>query len=153
MGRTLVKIADALRGVQRLCIETAPLIYYVEEHPKYIAKMDAIIQAVDDQSIEAFSSIITLTEVLNHPMKTGNKKLEQEYRDILVNSDSYRLVMINLQIAESAADLRARYGLRTPDALHGASALHTACDAFLTNDTRIKRVTELPILILDELEL
>jgi hypothetical protein len=86
MGRTFVKITDALRDVQRLCIETAPLIYYVEEHPEYIAKMDAIIQAVDDQSIEAFSSIITLTEVLNRPMKTGSKKLEQEYRDILVNS-------------------------------------------------------------------
>lgn len=148
-----MKIADALKGVQRLYIETAPLIYYVEEHPTYIARMDAIIEAIDDGEITAYSSVIILTEVLNQPMKTGDKKLEQEYRDILVNSGSYQLVAINVQIAEVAAGLRAKYGLRTPDALHVASAIHRGCGAFVTNDTGIKRVTELPILILDELEI
>lgn len=148
-----MKITDALKGVQRLYIETAPLIYYVEEHPNYIAKMDAIIEAMDHAGLTAVSSVITLTEVLNQPMKMSNQKLEQEYRDILVNSGSYQLVAINIQIAEAAAGFRARYGLRTPDALHVASAISTACDAFLTNDTGIKRVTELSILILDELEL
>jgi predicted nucleic acid-binding protein len=115
--------------------------------------MDAIIEAIDHAGLKAVSSVITLTEVLNQPIKAGNHKLEQEYRDILVNSGSYQLVAINVQIAEAAAGFRARYGLRTPDALHVASAISTACDAFLTNDTGIKRVTELPILILDELEL
>lgn len=147
-----MKIADALMGVGRLYIETAPLIYYVEEHTEDIARMDTVIAAVENQSIQAFSSVITLTEVLNQPMKTGNKNLEQEYRDILVNSGSYRLIAVNLQIAESAAGLRAHYGLRTPDALHVASALYATCDAFLTNDAQIRRVRELPILVLDELD-
>lgn len=148
-----MKIANALQGVQRLYIETAPLIYYVEEHPTYIARMDAIVESLDNSTLRAVSSVITLTEVLNQPIKTGDKKLEQEYRDILVNSGSYQLVAINVQIAEVAAGLRAKYGLRTPDALHVASAIHRSCNAFLTNDTGIKRVTEIPILILDELEI
>jgi len=42
-----VKISDALEGIQRLYTEAAPLIYYVEEHPKYVAKMDAIIKAIE----------------------------------------------------------------------------------------------------------
>ena len=63
------------------------------------------------------------------------------------------LIPVTLPIAESAADLRARYNLRTPDALHVASALSSGCDAFLTNDAGLKRVQELPILVLDELEL
>jgi predicted nucleic acid-binding protein len=153
MGPAPVKLADALAGVQRLYIETAPLIYYVEEHPDYVAKMDAIIGIVHHAGLNAVSSVITLTEVLNQPMKTGNKKLEQEYRDILVNSGGYRLVPATIPVAEAAAGLRARYNLRTPDALHIASAMHAGCDAFLTNDTGIRRVTELPIMILDELEL
>jgi predicted nucleic acid-binding protein len=49
--------------------------------------------------------------------------------------------------------LRARYNLRTPDALQISAALETSCQAFLTNDTQLKRVTELRMLILDELEL
>ena len=148
-----MKIADALEDVGRLYIETAPLIYYVEENPTYIDRMDAIIEAVDNGGITAYSSVITLTEVLNHPMKTGDKKLVQKYRDILVNSGSYQLAAINVQVAQSAADLRARYNLRTPDALHVASAIHRHCDAFLTNDAGIKRVSELGILVLDDLEL
>jgi hypothetical protein len=33
-----------------------------------------------------------------------------------------------------------------------AAALAAGCNAFLTNDLGLKRVTELPILVLDELE-
>lgn len=148
-----MKIGAALTGIQRLYIETAPLIYYVEENPVYVAKMDAAIKAVENTPITAISSVITLTEVLNQPIKAGDKKLEQEYRDILVHSDHFQLVPINIQVAGTAADLRARYNLRTPEALHVASALHTGCETFLTNDTGLKRVTEIPILVLDELEL
>lgn len=147
-----MKIVDALTDVSRLYIETAPLIYYVEAHPDYIARMDTIIDAVENQPIRAFSSVITLTEVLTQPLKTGNRILEQEYRDILVNSGGYQLIPTSVRVAESAADLRARYNLRTPDALHIASAILARCDAFLTNDSGIRRVSELTVLVLDELE-
>ena len=148
-----MKISDALEGVQRLYTETAPLIYYVEENPTYVAKMNAIIEAIEDRPIEAVSSVITLTEVLTHPLKLGNTRLEREYRDILLHSGGFRLLTITARIAESAAALRARYNLRTPDALHVAAGIDARCDAFLTNDTGIKRVTEIAVLVLDELEL
>lgn len=147
-----MKITDALKGVGRLYIETAPLIYYVETHPAYLARMDAIIEMVENRPIRAFSSVITLAEVLIQPLRMGDKLLEQEYREILVNNGGYRLIPITVRVAESAADLRARYNLRIPDALHVASALRTGCDAFLTNDIGIKRVTELTVLVLDELD-
>jgi len=104
--------------------------------------MDAVVAVVESQPIRAYSSVITLTEVLIQPIKAGNKTLEQNYRDSLVNSGNYQLVPITLAVAESAADLRARYNLRTPDALHVAAALNMGCDAFLTNDVGIKRGTE-----------
>ena len=148
-----MKISDALEGVQRLYTETAPLIYYVEENPTYVAKMNAIIEAIEDRPIEAVSSVITLTEVLTYPLKLGNTRLERESRDILLHSGGFRLLTITARIAESAAALRARYNLRTPDALHVAAAIDVRCDAFLTNDTGIKRVTEITVLVLDELEL
>jgi predicted nucleic acid-binding protein len=148
-----VKIGAALKGIRRLYVETAPLIYYVEENPAFIAKMDAIMEAVEETPIEAVSSVITLTEVLTQPLKPGNAKLVQEYRDILLNSGDFHLLPITSQIANAAADLRARYNLRTPDALHIAAAIDAGCETFLTNDTGIKRVTEIAIWVLDELEL
>ena len=86
-----------------------------------------------------------MTEVLTRPVKLDNTRLEREYRDILLHSGEFRLLTITARIAESAAALRARYNLRTPDALHVAASIDARCDAFLTNDAGIKRVTEITV--------
>jgi predicted nucleic acid-binding protein len=153
MGRTSVKIRDALEGIQRLYTDTAPLIYFVEENPTYVSRMDAIIKAIEDRPIEAVSWVITLTEVLTHPLTLGNARIVQAYRDVLLTSREFRLLPITSRIAESAADLRARYNLRTPDALHLAAGIDARCDVFLTNDAHMKRVAEISVLVLEELEL
>jgi predicted nucleic acid-binding protein len=49
--------------------------------------------------------------------------------------------------------LRAHYNLRTPDALQVATALEFGCQAFLTNDEQLQRVTDLRVLVLKELSL
>ena len=92
-------------------------------------------------------------EVLTLPKRVGNRSLEREYSELLLNSRNFSLVDVNPEIAENAAELRARYNLRTPDALQIASAIVTGCQAFITNDTVFKRVNELSILVLSELEL
>ncbi len=97
--------------------------------------------------------MITLTEVLTQPYRIGNNVLAQRYRHFLLHSRNFAHDPITTDIAEQAADLRTRYGLRTPDALQIATALTTGCVALLTNDTRLQRVTELRVLVLDDLEL
>lgn len=152
MGSARLNLNEALKIVGRLYIDTAPLIYYVEEHPSYIAKMDAIITWLEASSTAAVSSVITLTEILTLPLKLGNTTLEHQYRDILTNTGNLLLSPVTASIADYAAQLRARFNLRTPDALHIATALEAKCDAFLTNDAALKRVTEITILLLDELD-
>ena len=75
-----------------------------------------------------------------------------EYRAMLLNTQSILTIPMNSIVAERAAELRAKYGLKTPDALHVATALETGSQAFLTNDLALKRVTEIQVLVLDELE-
>ena len=91
--------------------------------------------------------------MLVQPLLHNNARLQQEYRDLLLYSDHFEVTSIDGTIAERAADLRAHYGLRTPDALQIAAALISGCQAFLTNDTRLGRVLELRILLLENLEL
>jgi predicted nucleic acid-binding protein len=148
-----VKISAALIGVRQLYIETAPFIYYVEDHALYADKVESILDIVNAGTIEVFTSAITLTEVLTKPIKTGDKTVEQAYRVLLQHTKYITLMPITVLGAERAADIRARYNLRTPDALHIAAALETYCDAFLTNDLTLRRVTELRVLALDDLEL
>jgi len=149
----MTKLDDALIGVTRLGFDTAPFIYFVERHPAYVGIVREVIRRVDSGIISGCASVVTLTEVLTQPKRLGNTALEVSYRELLLQSRNFTLIAIDAAIAEQAADLPARYGLRTPDALQVAAALSAGCEAFLANDTTLKRVAELGILVLDELEL
>jgi predicted nucleic acid-binding protein len=149
----MMRLDNALSGIGTLGFDTAPLIYFVERHPRYVEMMRAVIQRVDTGALAGYSSVVTLTEVLTLPKRQGNAAMEQAYRDVLLHSRHFTLLPIDVAIAEQAVALRAYYTLRTPDALQIATALHAGCQAFLTNDIALKRVTSLRILILDELEL
>jgi predicted nucleic acid-binding protein len=147
-----VKLEEALRGVTALGFDTAPLIYFVERHSTYVDIMRTVIQQVDTGQIAGFSSVITLTEVLTLPKRLANKQLEEEYRILLTQSRNFSIVIIDPIVAEQAAEMRAKYNLRTPDALQLASAVSAGCQAFLTNDANLKRVRELRIVVLEDLE-
>jgi predicted nucleic acid-binding protein len=71
----------------------------------------------------------------------------------LVSSDYLDVVPITGSVAVLAAAFRANYGLKLPDALQIAVAREAGCEAFLTNDLALRRVTELRVLVLDQLEL
>lgn len=148
----MTTLNDALAGVIRLGVDTAPVIYFIEANPKYDSLVTEIFQRIDHEQIRGVTSVITLIEVLIHPLLKHDTHLQQEYRDLLLQSSNFETVPIDLAVAEQAALLRARYNLRTPDALQVATALCAGCDAFLTNDASLRRVTEPRILVLDDLE-
>ena len=60
------------------------------------------------------------------------------------------MIPIDVEIADSASELRSRHNLRTPDALQIAAVLSVGCEAFLTNDKRLKHVDDLRVIILDD---
>lgn len=148
-----MNIEHALQNVYLLGIETAPFIYYTEHRVGYIEKMQSIFTHVRVRNIQVITSVITVTETLMKPLKEQDMDLVGAYRRMLYSSEEIMLAPVTAQIADVAANLRARYNLRTPDALHVATAIVSGCDTFLTNDTGIKRVTEINVLVLDELEL
>lgn len=154
MGKSsLIKLNDALENISTAAFDTAPIIYFVEANPNYDALMTEIFQRVDDGKIAGYTSVISLCEVLVHPVRNQNHALKRRYVDILQNSPNFFTKFINSSVAETAAELRAKYNLRTPDALQIATALENNCDAFLCNDNALKRVSELRNLVLDELTL
>jgi predicted nucleic acid-binding protein len=148
-----MKLDNALKDVNVLGFDTAPIIYFVEQHANYIDLMHVVIQRIDRGEIVGCSSVVTLVEVLSYPIKLGYGKIEDEYRDLLLHSRNFSMTEITVEIAHKAALLRAQYNLRTPDALQIAASMVSGCQAFLTNDLTLKRVSDLRVLVLDELEL
>lgn len=145
-------VAEVFRNSERISIDASPLIYYVEEHVTYVQKLDDIFRYFLSTGVDVICSSILLTEVLMQPLRHQDTQLVEAYRDIVMNGDPFRLVPVTAEIAETAAMLRARYNLRTPDALHIGTAIETHYDAFLTNDKTFKRVQEIRVLVLNELE-
>ena len=145
-------IALELAVVRKLYIDSAPLIYHVEGNRAYLDKMSQVVRIIDMTVLQAYSSTLTLAEVLVMPLRLGNHQLVKAYQEILIASGDYELVAVTQDIAFEAADLRARYGLNTPDSIHAATAIISDCDAMLTNDRDMKRLRELSVLVLDELE-
>jgi predicted nucleic acid-binding protein len=148
-----MRIVDAFDGIQDLYIDTAPFIYFVEQYPVYADKMRRVFQYVHNGSLFAVTSVITLTETLPEPIREKDAALETNYHELFLNTYNLRLISVSAGIASRAAHLRAQYNLKTPDALQIAAAVVSGCEAFLTNDLTIKRVQEISVLVLDELEL
>jgi predicted nucleic acid-binding protein len=146
-------IANVLKGVQRLGVDTAPFIYYVEDDGIYAKKMDAVIDFVEANNIPLVTSTVTLLETLVKPLKESDKTVEQAYRELLSTTSYLSLQPITSTVASQAATLRATYNLKTPDALQIAATLENGCDAFLTNDLGLKRVNELRVLVIDEMDI
>ncbi|MCS6845740.1 MAG: PIN domain-containing protein [Caldilineales bacterium] len=134
-------------------VDTAPFIYYIEENPTYLARIAPIFLAADAGQITLVTSTITVAEVLIHPLRLGADDLRREYLDLFLNSANLEIQSIDIEVAQRAAELRVTHNVRLPDALQIAAALYAGCTAFLTNDRQLGHVTDLRILIVDELEL
>lgn len=104
---------DSLRG-SIVGLDTGPLIYYIEEHPIFLPRVAPFFEAADRGEFRLVTSLVTLIEVLVHPVREGRLDLAQEYRNVLLQSPNLTPVPLDSGIAEQAAVLRAQYKLRTP---------------------------------------
>jgi predicted nucleic acid-binding protein len=148
-----MKVDEALQGVSRLAFDTAPIIYFVEANPAYDKVVSNIFNRVAAGSLEGWISVISLSEVLVQPIVSSRDDLQQAYRELLLKSSNFHTIPINAAVAENAARMRAVYGLRLPDAIQIAFAIDVGCQAIVCNDHSMRRVTELSVLTLDDLEL
>ena len=99
-------------------IDTAPIIYLIQENPRYLATVRPFFEAIDRGECQSVTSAVTLIEVLIHPLRQESPNLANQYRNILLHSNGLACIPISLDIAEAAAQLRADYNIRTPDAIH-----------------------------------
>ena len=147
-----MSLSDRLQNVKRLFLDTAPVIYYVEENSRYFDLVETIFYHIYNGSIMAVTSPVTLAECLVHPYLGQETQLQQDFIDVIVGGTNIVFLPIDENMAEHAGELRAKYNIELPDAFQVAVALAADCEALLTNDRRLGRVTELQVLVLDELQ-
>lgn len=129
--------------------DTSPLIYTVEKHADFYPLLQPLWMAVKNGQIEVVSSELALLETLVGPIKHNDAALSAMYEQVLAGSD-IRLISITKDTLREAARLRAQTNLKTPDAIHAATALSAGCVQFITNDPAFRRVTALNLVVLSE---
>ncbi len=131
-------------------LDTTAIIYSVERNEPYCTLLDPVWQQAEAGRLVVVCSELAVSETLVRPMREGNTDLEAVFRSLFAAREMV-LVPATRQLWEDAARLRAETGLKTPDALHAATALRADCSLFITNDTGFRRVQGLPLIVLEDL--
>ncbi len=129
-------------------LDTNCVIYSVERVEPYHSLLQPYWQAARQGSCKIVTSALTLMEALIKPIHEGNATLEQGFRALLLHSLDTILLPIDQHVLERAAQIRATTSLKTPDAIHAATALEVKCTLFVTNDAAFQRIPELTVHLL-----
>ena len=131
-------------------VDTQILIYTVERHPTYGPLLQSLWQTARSGAISIVSSELALMETLVRPIKVNDITLQTAYESALLGTE-VRLLPITQSVLREAARLRAIIpSLRTPDALHAATALVFGSSLVITNDQGFRRIPGLPLAVLDD---
>lgn len=147
----LASLRAFLRRHDRIALDTNIFIYQLEANPRYVELTDAIFQWIEGPGHQAITSTITLTELLVQPYRDSGQQMVDEFHARLTTFPNLEWIEPNLEVADIAARIRATYGLRTPDALHAAAAVHARATGLVTNDPVFQRVEGIETLVLDHL--
>jgi predicted nucleic acid-binding protein len=127
----------------------ALFIYYLEDHSRYLPLCNEVFDLLEQGGAEAVTSTVSLLEVLVQPFALNMQDLVNEYRSFLTATPHLILSPLSPALAEQAALLRARYQIRLADAVQVATAIAFGAKLFLTNNDRLRKVTELEVLVLE----
>jgi len=133
-------------GAGPVALDTAALIYLIEEHATFLPVVEPLFAAIDEGRLSAVTSALTLLEVLVVPLRHGDVALARRYEALLARGRGLTLVDVSRAVLRDAAELRAVTGMRTPDAIQVATALQTGCSSLVTNDRALPELPGLRVL-------
>jgi len=117
-------------------LDSCLLIYAVEEKQQWNERSRAAIRSASEEKL-AISPLVKL-ECLVAPFKHRDRSLEDRFLRVF---ESLETLDIPEVVYLRASELRAQFGLKTPDALHLACAQHHRCDQLWTNDGRLNKAS------------
>ena len=126
-----------------LLIDTAPIVYILERHPRFAIRFESLFERHARGEVSFAVTTIGIAEVLSGPIAGRDEILTRRYRTLL---ETWQVVDLTTDIAESAARLRTAYRLRLPDAIQAASAIGIGASALVTHDRDLSKLSGLRVL-------
>ena len=121
-------------------LDTNVFIAVKNKEPDY-EYCETIIDSVEDNQIEGVMSIIVLAEVLVGFYQNAENEEADRFSSSAILK--YDLIPVNHDLAQKAAQMRAQYNIKLPDAIISASTLISGSDFFITNDKTLQKNLEI----------
>ena len=147
----MAALASALAGHRLVVLDTSVWIYHFEGSAAYGRAADSVLEAVTEGKIEAVASELVLLELLVAPLKKGAQDVADEIELTLLHFPNLQLAPVTRAVLVRAAEIRARYGLRTPDAIMLATAVESGATLAVTNDNAWQKMKEIDVLLVRDL--
>jgi predicted nucleic acid-binding protein len=136
---------------QRAYIDTNVFIYFLSTHPTYFDASARVIKACAESSIFGFTGDAAVAEVMVGAYKHTDPTLAIRFKHFFSQRNFLTIAAHDAQTFDAAAQLVAKGGLKFIDALHMATAVHSQCTYFVTNDKGIKSGTHLQVVQLEQM--
>lgn len=138
------------KNYEKVFLDTTPLIYFLDDDVNFGQTCKNIFEEILGNEKQIVTSVITVTEYLVYPYRTGNQEKMVAMHEFMYNC-GINAVSINFAIADQAARIRADYkAFKAMDSLQLAAACYSGCDLFLTNDKQLKQFKEIKCVTVDE---
>ena len=128
----------------RIALDTNVLIYFLEGIEPQASKVEKILNTFMKTEAEGVISTVTVAEVLTGFYMANDAKRAAKatklLRDLTLNS--FKIVPVTFEIADLAANLRAKRGGRLPDAMIVATAVNQTADILYSEDKDLQRFSK-----------
>ena len=126
-----------------LYLDSCCIIYLIEAaSPFHPAVVRRILAHNTISGATLVTSRLARLECRTKPLQGGDAVLLARYEAFFA-AQRFRIAEISAVVVESATELRAKYGFKTPDAIHLATAIIEKADRLLTGDAQLKKCSEI----------
>jgi predicted nucleic acid-binding protein len=126
----------------RIYLDSSVIIYLVEQPPVFYS---AVVNWLAANPGDLLSNELARLESLVIPVRTGNAALVAEFEDFFQFA-ILPLGRLDRPVLDRTVQIRANFPkIKTPDAIHLASAVELGCDVVLTNDADMKLFTGIKV--------
>ncbi len=128
----------------KIALDTNVLIYFLEGIEPHASKVEKILNAFMKAEDEGIISTVTIAEILTGFYVAGDAKKAAKAKKLLndLTLNSFKIVPVSFDIADSAANLRAKRGGKLPDALIVATALNQTANLVYSQDRDLQRFSK-----------
>lgn len=145
-------ITETLKKHRIVTLDTCVWIYHFEQDPHFAALTDEILTAVAKGHCQGIISELTLMELITGPLKLDRQDIADEYELLISHFPNLTAAPISKNILLQAAQIRAVYGFKTPDAIILATAKEYNASLIVTNDQNWSNFQEIKSLYLTDVK-